>query len=312
VSIAKSVTPTVAAPSQAITYTLTFTNTGPHPARGVLITDAVPLTLTNVSYTNVGAVITPTGSFSYTWEVENLAPGQGGVITVTAVVATGVSGVFDLSNQAEITTTTDDPMPSNNVSTASNTIDAVKRLYLPVVFNDYVLAPDLVVEQIIATDYSIQVVVKNEGNATVVESFWVDVYINPDPVPTHANQTWPDVASEGLAWGVNADLEPGETLTLTVGGAYYKPGYSNVSWPLAVGTEVYAQVDSYNVGTTYGRVLENHEIRGEAYNNISHVTVQTFDLSAGAGWTETPAMGGYPLAAPADLPPRSKKQPELE
>jgi fibronectin-binding autotransporter adhesin len=64
VAVVKSVTPAIVAPNQVVTYTLTFTNTGPHPALDVLITDAVPITLTNVSYINAGAAITPTGSFS--------------------------------------------------------------------------------------------------------------------------------------------------------------------------------------------------------------------------------------------------------
>ncbi|MFL7793244.1 MAG: choice-of-anchor Q domain-containing protein, partial [Anaerolineae bacterium] len=306
VSIEKSVTPAVATPDQIVTYTLTFTNTGPQPAHSVLITDAVPITLTNVSYTNTGAVITPTGSFFYTWEVEDLVPGQGGVIIITGTVPTSVGSVFDLSNHAEITTTTDDPTPSNNTSTASNTIDGTRRLYLPMVYNNSLIAPDLVVNQIIATGDSIQVVVKNQGNVIVKESFWVDVYINPDPAPTQVNQLWSDVASEGLVWGVTADLEPGETLTLTVGGAYYQPQYSSISWPLAVGTEVYAQVDSYNIGTTYGRVLETHEILGEAYNNISHVTVQALDLESFGG-TEPFKTNGNPAITPADLPHLSRK-----
>jgi hypothetical protein len=160
---------------------------------------------------------------------------------------------------------------------------------LPLVMNDYVTAPDLVIERIIATENSIQVVIRNDGNVTVEESFWVDGYINPNPSPTQVNQSWPDVASQGLVWGVNADLEPGETLTLTVGGAYYKPAYSSVSWPLAVGTVVYAQVDSYNVGTTYGRVLENHEIRGEAYNNVSGPALIAADAAA------LPPLGVEPM-----------------
>jgi uncharacterized repeat protein (TIGR01451 family) len=307
VSIEKTVTPAVAGPNEVVTYTLTFTNAGPQPARGVLITDAVPITLTNVSYTSAGAVITPTGSFSYTWEVEDLAPGQGGVITVTGIVDASVGSVFALSNHAEITTTTADPTLSNNTSTASNTIDGIRRRYLPIVSYDYVAAPDLVIAQIIATEDSIQVVVRNDGNVAVEESFWVDVYINPSPAPTQVNQTWVDVASQGLVWGVTADLEPGETLTLTVGGAYYKPQYSSVSWPLPVGTVVYAQVDSYNVGTTYGRVLENHEIKGEAYNNISYTTVQTLDGSEGSTRTALPVGIGHTLVTPADLPPERQK-----
>jgi uncharacterized repeat protein (TIGR01451 family) len=496
VAIAKSVTPGIVAPNQAVTYTLTFTNTGPHPALGVLITDAIPITLTNVSYTNAGAAITPTGSFSYTWEVTNLAPGQGGVITITGMVTTSVNGVLDLYNQAEITTTINDPTPLNNISTVSSTIDAeppapptlvspaddsiinsntptltwsaspstdvagylldlngtltdvgnvinfttavlangtytwtlaayddlgnigaytdtwsftidtvaptiiavapangtfevattasveitfsepidadsfsftvtpdpggwsiawsgggtiatlshapftgdttytfrvttagdpagnslaqapyewsfttaAYRTYLPLVMRAYVIAPDLVVERIIATENDIQVVIKNQGNETVVDNFWVDVYIDPDPAPTHVNQLWSDLAAQGLVWGVSADLAPGEILTLTVDGDYYNSTYSNVTWPLTTGTEVYAQVDSYSSDNTYGNIREIDEIRREPYNNIGHVAVPAGSSSANANSTpELSIASGHSLTPSAKLPPRPKK-----
>ena len=44
---------------------------------------------------------------------------------------------------------------------------------------------------------------------------------------------------------------------------------------MAVGTAVYAQVDSANTNTSYGAVLENHESNGGAYNNIAQMTVTT-------------------------------------
>lgn len=86
----------------------------------------------------------------------------------------------------------------------------------------------------------------------------MDVYINPDPVPTAVNQIWHDGRCDrGIVWGVTAGalpLAPGDILTLTVGDAYYAPEYSEVSWPLPVGTPVWAQVDSANADTDYGAV----------------------------------------------------------
>jgi uncharacterized repeat protein (TIGR01451 family) len=499
VAMAKSVIPRIAAPNQVVTYTLTFTNTGPHPALGVLITDAIPITLNNVSYANAGAAITPTGSFSYTWEVTNLAPGQGGVITITGMVTTSVSGVLDLYNQAEITTTINDPTSLNNISAISSTIDAESpapptlvspadgsstndntptltwnaspsadaagylldlnsavtdvgdvvnlttailadgtytwtlaaydglgntsaytdtwsftvdtvaptiiavapangavevettasaeitfsepidadsfsftvtpdpggwsiawsgggtiatlthapftgdttytirvttagdpagnslaqaphewsfttaayRVYLPLVIRAHVVAPDLVVERIIATENDTQVVIKNQGNETVVDNFWVDVYIDPDPAPTHVNQLWSDLAAQGLVWGVSADLAPGEVLTLTVNGDYYNSTYSDVTWPLTTGTEVYAQVDSYSSDNTYGNIREIDEIRGEPYNNIGHVTVPAGSSSTNADSTPELAIADGRLLTPsADLPPRPKRGPD--
>ena len=89
------------------------------------------------------------------------------------------------------------------------------------------------------------------------------------------SRAFEDVGDYGIVWGVTVDvlpLNPGESITLTVtpsGGAYYHPGLSNVSWPLAVGTPVYAQADSAHSFTPYGAVVEDHEIIGRPYNNIS-------------------------------------------
>ena len=42
-----------------------------------------------------------------------------------------------------------------------------------------------------------------------------------------------------------------------------------VSWPLPADASIYAQVDSYNAATTYGALLEDHELAGGEYNNVS-------------------------------------------
>jgi hypothetical protein len=143
------------------------------------------------------------------------------------------------------------------------------------VFNGYTVAPDLVVQSITATSTDVQVVVENQGNAPVIDEFWVAAYVAPNPVPTAVNQLWWDLGTEGMFWGITADLlplNPGETITLTAGDAYYVADYSRVYWPLAPGTPVYVQVDAYDEGTTYGAVLENHEITGATYNNITTTT----------------------------------------
>jgi len=117
----------------------------------------------------------------------------------------------------------------------------------------------------------------------VEDEFWVDVYINPDIEPTHVNQTWEHVGSQGLVWGVTEGalpLYPGEALTLTVSDDYYWPDESQVSWPLLAGTPVWAQVDSANADTDYGAVLENHEITGGEYNNINGPVPSTATFGA--------------------------------
>ena len=100
----KSVAPSTAEPGQAITYTLVYTNYGPETLSDVLVTDSLPITLTNLSYTYSGARITATGSFSYTWQVEELDAGEGGIITVTAEITPGAP-VGILTNMATIAAT---------------------------------------------------------------------------------------------------------------------------------------------------------------------------------------------------------------
>jgi hypothetical protein len=120
------------------------------------------------------------------------------------------------------------------------------------------------------------VTVANRGNAPVNAVFWVDVYVDPDVVPSAPNQTWELVGQQGLAWSVLMDampLEPGDAVTLRIEDAYYWPMYSDVTWPLALGTPVYAQVDSANEACAYGAILEQHEIVGGVYNNIARTEV---------------------------------------
>jgi hypothetical protein len=144
--------------------------------------------------------------------------------------------------------------------------------YLPITSRNYAQAPDLVVRDLVATANDVQVVIANEGNAPSNESFWVDVYIDPSPPPSHVNQIWPYLADEGLVWGVEAVLQPGETIALQVGDAHYFEEYSLVSWPLALGTPVYVQIDSAG-NDNYGAVWEMDEILGTSYNNIDDTTV---------------------------------------
>ncbi len=62
-------------------------------------------------------------------------------------------------------------------------------------------------------------------------------------------------------------LEPGESLTLQLNDSYFVMS-RGVNGGVVVGTAVYAQVDSAAATSTTGAVLESHERRGEAYNNI--------------------------------------------
>jgi uncharacterized repeat protein (TIGR01451 family) len=531
-SITKTAAPSVVEPGQPLTYTLTFSNVGSTTATGVLITDTLPAVLTHPGFVSSGATITRTDGITYAWQVQDLAPGQGGVITITGVLSAGLpAGTF--GNTATITTTTmEDSYTIDNSSTAEVTIDNVAPvladatrsiaedaangdnvgtpvtgtdanndvlsyaitagnddgvfamdsstgqitimdntnldyetkpnylltvqvsdgtlfdtavvtvdvtnvndapinsvpgaqnagkgeelifsssngnqvsisdadaggnpvkvtlkvthglltlngttgltfsvgdgaadpmmvfvgtiahinsalngmrfvsdadyegpaslqistddqgysgpggpqsstdtvditvgggtgpmiLYLPMVFRSLVSAPDLVVESIVVVSNDVQVVIVNQGDASVVEDFWVDLYIDPEPIPTAVNQTWPQLCDEGLTWGVTEDLAPGATLILTLSSPYFNADYSNFGGTFTDGMDIYVQVDSANADTIYGAVLESHESTGEAYNNIEHVTVS---IAAVDGVT-VPVFENQVLPS-GNLPPR--------
>ena len=159
---------------------------------------------------------------------------------------------------------------------------AESQLFLPIVVRNYLVAPDLVIDAVVATADNIQVTIRNQGNGPVTTPFWVDAYIDPSPAPTAVNQIWELLADEGLAWGVDSTmlpLNPGEALVLAYGDAAYVPERSNFSGNLPAGTPVYAQVDSANVGSTVGGVLESHEILGGPYNNVFGPVASTATVS---------------------------------
>ena len=269
----------------------------------VTVSDTLPAGVSNVS-----VALPPgwqqTGSNPLTFVADTLPVGTTEQFTIT-VNAPLTSGV--ITNTAAISSTTADFWPGSNRDAVTTTIlPGTSYLYLPVVLNNYATAPDLVVENIVATSNSITVTIRNQGAATIealVENeFWVDLYVAPNPAPTQVNQVWPNLSSQGAVWGVTVSglpLPPGGVITLTTGGPYYAANLSQITWPLSPGTPIYVQVDSAHAQTTYGGILENHEITGGAYNNISGPVLVT--AAAGNGPPAAPAASA---ASRRYLPPR--------
>ncbi|MCB9418994.1 MAG: cadherin domain-containing protein [Ardenticatenaceae bacterium] len=169
--------------------------------------------------------------------------------------------------------TVEDSHGASDVATVNVTVNPeIYYVYLPVALNNYTTAPDLVVTSLQASTDYVEVVIENQGSRATTSGFWVDFYVNPVPPPAAANELWPDLSNQGIAWGVTTSLAPGQELTLiySLGGPnlYYSAQYSNFSGVLPVGTPVYAQVDSARVGSPNGAVEETHEILGSPYNNI--------------------------------------------
>jgi uncharacterized repeat protein (TIGR01451 family) len=118
-----------------VTFTLAYSNTGMGTAYNVVITDALSSNFVNAGYSSSGASVNPTGSFSYTWQVANLAYGAGGVITVTAQITGTLPQTDTLSNVAQISASSEATL-GNNQSSANVPLTWLK-VYLPLVLRNY-------------------------------------------------------------------------------------------------------------------------------------------------------------------------------
>jgi uncharacterized repeat protein (TIGR01451 family) len=262
-------------PGDTLTYTLTYTNAGNQGASGVVVTETVP------DNTTFAADASDTG-----WSCSDGDP-AGTVCTYTV----GTLAV-DASDAVVFGVTVDDPLPddvetivnqaavgddgnsgadtqpgNNEQSEATAISSPGSTIYLPLVARNYVVAPDLIVEAV-DVGATTEIMIANDGDAPVEASFWVDLYVNPTSEPQSVNDIWPELADEGLVWGVTDPLGVGERLTLTVESPYYSEAYSAISDTLTADDTIYVQVDSASVEREYGGVQEIHEILGGEYNNI--------------------------------------------
>lgn len=111
--ILKAASATSLSSGERLTYTLSYVNEGPSPAAGVRITDIIPTTLENVQITT-NPPITAVVGVNYAWNVESLAMGEGGIITLSGVIAAGTPAGSVIANTASIAGTTPDGDLSNN------------------------------------------------------------------------------------------------------------------------------------------------------------------------------------------------------
>jgi len=112
--ISMNVNPTgVISPSLNITYTLVYTNNSLLNISGVVITDTIPISLTNISFTSSGPLITAT-------------EGAVGFITITGLVDPSVSESFTMTNQAIIAAAyLGDDNPGDNISETQNPVEVI-------------------------------------------------------------------------------------------------------------------------------------------------------------------------------------------
>jgi uncharacterized repeat protein (TIGR01451 family) len=106
----------LAEPGVNITYTVQFSNVSGFVITGTILTDIIPISITNISYVNSGIAITSTGNISYAWQIADIPPGAGGTITVTGILSPDLSSEGLITNTAVFSATSPDLVPISNTA----------------------------------------------------------------------------------------------------------------------------------------------------------------------------------------------------
>lgn len=123
-NLEKEVSPTTVEPGDPITFTLTLSSTGSFTAAQIVLTDTLPAFISVSSVISSGLAITDSGHVpAYVWFVEDISPGETGVITITGVLDTPLAS-GDYNNRATIAYT----MDSGRVSSSDTVTYTVPNL----------------------------------------------------------------------------------------------------------------------------------------------------------------------------------------
>ncbi|HEY8739612.1 MAG TPA: DUF11 domain-containing protein, partial [Candidatus Dormibacteraeota bacterium] len=214
-SIVKTDGQTSAVPGQAISYTVTVTNSGPSSATGATVVDNVPGTITGVTWTCAASAGSSCGAASGSGSINstvNLAPT--GTATYTVQGTVGQSATGSLSNTATVTAPAGvtDPNLANNTSTDTDSLTPTADLVMT--------KDDSKTTAVAGTSDTYTITVHNNGPSAESGASVVD---NLPAALTGA--TWTCAASGGSSCGAasgsgsintTADLLSGGTATYTL------------------------------------------------------------------------------------------------
>lgn len=136
VSIEKTVIGSNFQAGDPITFTLSVSNIGDGVASQVMVTDTLPSEVTSPSFAS-SLAITPVVGSTYVWNVESLAVGESGVITIYGQIDPGLGGGVSFANTATINDPQDET-PNNNTSSV---LVGQTYTYLPIVLKRYPPVP---------------------------------------------------------------------------------------------------------------------------------------------------------------------------
>jgi len=123
-SVAKSA-PTAATAGSNVTYTINIANGGPSDAATVTLSDVLPAGTTFVSENQTsGPAFNCTTGATVTCSIASFPTGATASFTITVAFSPGLGNGTIVTNTANISSTTSDPNPTNNSSSAPTTVGA--------------------------------------------------------------------------------------------------------------------------------------------------------------------------------------------
>ena len=270
--------PPFAEAGDVITYTIVAVNSG-DPASGVVLSDTAPNGATFIpgscTYVTQTGTVQPCGLLDNMWQ-EDFAAGDRITTTLAFQVITGSMG-WSLENCAYLS------WDSSQEEMCFTTTANPATIYLPLIMRNFTPMPDLQVASLTVAPsnptagqpVTITIIVENVGEAAA-GPFWVDLYDNPAPPPTEANQPWNSLCSGpladcyGIAWYVTGGLGAGESVALTSLSGYeaaqtHWPGYFAQNGNHAL----YTFADSWNWNVQHGAVEERNEGLDNRFGPVS-------------------------------------------
>lgn len=200
-----------AVPGQSVTYTIIASNAGPSNVSGATVADAFPASLTNITWTGLGAgggTATASGAGNIN-DTVNLPAGGSVTYTVSATIAPGATG--SLSNTATVSSSVTDSNPGNNSATDTDTLTPQADLSIT--------KTDGVTTAVPGGSVTYTITASNSGPSTATGATVADT------LPASLTGTWTASVAGGATAGTlsgsgninqNVTLPPGGSVTYTV------------------------------------------------------------------------------------------------
>ena len=233
-------------PNDWITYTVSVTNASALPAHNVVVTDRLPISLTNVTWaTSPNLTFSSVAGNVYTWTAAIFGTGEMGRITITAqVITTSLwAGSMSVVNQAGAASDSAELTPADNTSSAAIVVQPgpVAQVTLQAV-------PDLL----------------SVGQTSLVTATVADAYGNPVLDGTTVNFASSLFGSQVSPTSRNTiNGVASVALTSTLVGTTTVTGVSSVFSGTTVVTFTFAQVHHFRIGP-----ISSPQVAGVAFGIV--------------------------------------------